>query len=314
MKLLNLSQIEDIVTAASKEELIQCIESAFIALSDGSATVPPVGHLGFTDPPGDVHIKYGFIKGNPYYVIKIASGFYQNQLQGLPNNNGMMLVFNAKTGESECMLQDEGYLTELRTALAGAVVSKHLAPKVIKAIGIIGTGIQARMQLELLSWVTDCKTVYAYGRSSEKLAQFCEEMIEKGFDVNSCDSSAEVAQSCNLIVTTTASQEALLSAEDINPGTHITAMGADAPGKRELSSDLLAKADLIACDSKEQCIDHGEVYHALKDGLIEESSLVEIGELISKSVDRSPDAITVADLTGIATQDIMIASFVLAHR
>lgn len=311
MKTIHLNQIREIIGSSSREDLLQCIEDAFTALSDGSANVPPVGHLGFTEPPGDMHIKYGYIEDDPYYVVKIASGFYQNQNIGLPNNNGLMLVFNAKTGMPECLLQDEGYLTDLRTALAGAVAAKHMASEDIKAIGIIGTGIQARMQLEMLSWITDCKEVYVYGRSADKRDQYQSDMTNQGFRVTTCVTPAEVAAHCNLIVTTTASQNPLLFASDIRPGTHITAMGADAPGKQELDPEILSKSTVLVCDSKAQCLHHGETHFAVSKGLIKESEVKEIGSLMKAPVNREKSDITVADLTGIATQDIKIASFVL---
>lgn len=313
MRIIDLSQIRKVIAESSCEDLLQCIEDAFTALSDGSANVPPVGHLGFTEPPGDMHIKYGYIKDAPYYVVKIASGFYQNQNIGLPNNNGMMLVFNAKTGLPECLLQDEGYLTDLRTALAGAVAAKHMGPQDVKAIGIIGTGIQARMQLEMLNWITDCKEVYVYGRSTAKSVQYQEDMNKQGFSVSVSTSPADVAAHCNLIVTTTASQKPLLFASDIRPGTHITAMGADAPGKQELDPEILSKATILACDSKAQCLHHGETHFAVSEGLIEEDRVKEIGSLLKAPARRKKSDITMADLTGIATQDIKIASFVLTN-
>lgn len=313
MRIINLNQIRETIAGASRQDLLQCIEEAFVALSDGSADVPPVGHLGFTEPAGDMHIKYGYIKGDANYVVKIASGFYQNQSIGLPNNNGLILVFNAKTGIPECLLQDEGYLTDLRTALAGAVAARHLGPKNIKAIGILGTGVQARMQLEMLSWVTDCKEVCIYGRSADKAKQYQQGMTKQGFHVRVCSSPAEIAAHCNLIITTTASQAALLSADDIRPGTHITAMGADAPGKQELAPEILGKATFVACDSKSQCLHHGETHAAVAEGLIGEDEVIELGSLLHGPVQRRKNDITIADLTGIATQDIKIASFVLEN-
>lgn len=312
MRVIGVEEIKSIIDNSSREALLQCIEDAFVSYSDGSATVPPVGHLGFTDPPGDMHIKYGYIKDDPYYVIKIASGFYQNGSIGLPNSNGLMMVFNANTGLPEVLMQDEGFLTDFRTALAGAVVAKHMAPKVVRAIGIIGTGAQAKLQLELLSWVTDCHEVHVYGRTDDKVTSYAAEMCVKGFNITKCESPREVAQHCNLIVTTTASTEPLLSADEIQAGTHITAMGSDVHGKQELSANLLGKADTVTCDSKTQCIDHGETHFAVASGQLKEADVIEIGEWISEQRLRGADQITIADLTGIATQDIKIASLVLA--
>lgn len=311
MRRIGIEEIKAIIAKSDKEGLLRCIEEAFVAYSDGSATVPPVGHLGFTDPPGDMHIKYGHIRNDPHYVIKVASGFYQNDAKGLPNNNGLMMVFNASTGLPEALLEDEGYLTDLRTALAGAVVARHMAPKQIKAIGILGTGVQARLQLSMLGWVTDCRQVYVYGRHSDKMSTYKSDMEAMGFQVTACANPGDVARHANLIVSATAAQSPLLMAAEVSPGTHITALGADAPGKQELDPYLLAKASAVVCDSLAQCIHHGEAHFAVAEGLMSESAITELGARILRPVTRGPQDITIADLTGIATQDIKIAGFVL---
>ena len=276
--------------------------------------MPPVGYLGFDNPPGDVHIKFGYIKDDPYYVIKIASGFYNNAESNLPVGNGMMLAFDAQTGMTKCLLQDEGFLTDLRTSLAGAIAGKHLGPKTINRIGIIGTGVQARLQLISLGYVNSCKDVLVWGRDKDKAEKYKLDMEGAGFNVEAANAIEEVPANCNLIVTTTPSQSALLKAKEIQPGTHITAMGSDADGKQELDPEILAKATIVACDSISQCIDHGEVFHAIKAGLITQDNLMEIGQVISSPIERPEDAITVADLTGIATQDIKITTMVLENQ
>lgn len=121
------------------------------------------------NPPGDVHLKYGYIQGDAYYVIKIASGFYENQKLGLPSSNGLMLLFCQKTGELLSILLDEGYLTDLRTATAGAIAAKYLAPRKVNCIGIVGTGTQARLQLRNLKRITDCRNVIVWGPHKQEL-------------------------------------------------------------------------------------------------------------------------------------------------
>lgn len=128
-------------------DVTTAMEEGFIQYSNGNTVVPPVGELIFDKPPGDVHIKYGYIKKDDYYVIKIASGFYENPGLGIASCQGLMLLFNQKTGELVSVLLDEGYLTDIRTAAAGALVAKYFAPQEIKSVGIIGTGMQARLQL-----------------------------------------------------------------------------------------------------------------------------------------------------------------------
>jgi len=311
-QIVDKSAILKVIERTSHADLLSTIERSFTSYSSGEATVPPVGSLEFDEPPGGVHIKYGYLASSPYYVIKIASGFYDNPKIGLPGSNGLNLVFRQKTGELETILLDEGYLTDLRTALAGAVVAKHFAPTRVERIGIVGTGLQARMQLEEIARATDCHEAIVWGRSAEKTAAYQRDMKAKGFKVSTTLNAEDITATCNLIVTATASKAAILPATGLLPGTLIIAMGADTPGKQELDSAILEKADLILLDSHSQCTHHGEIHKAWEDGL-DENLLVEIGDaLLNKThYPRKPDQLIIADLTGIATQDMLISELVL---
>lgn len=303
---------EEIEAALPKIDLVGIIEEGFVRYSRGEVVVPPVGELLFDNPPGDVHIKYGYIRGDEYYVIKIASGFYDNIKLGLPSTDGMMLVFKQATGELDRILLDSGCLTTMRTAAAGAVAAKHLAPKVVERIGIVGAGLQARAQLRLLKEVTGCRQVVVWGISQEETGRFEAEMSELGFSVTTASDPNDVAAQCTLVVTATPSKTPLLDAASIRPGTHITAIGSDTPEKQELDSAILAKADIVVTDSLAQCVSRGEIYKALEAGAIGTNSIVELGHVISDiSLRRTSDEqITVADLTGLAVQDIQIATAV----
>ena len=134
-----------------------------MAYSKSKAVVPPVAELIFKDTPGDVHIKYGYLTGDDYYVIKIASGFYESPESSRYKNDGLMLLFEQGTGELVSALLDECYLTHVRIAAAGAVVPKYLAPREVRCIGIFGAGMQGRMQLEYLKSITDWRDVIVWG-------------------------------------------------------------------------------------------------------------------------------------------------------
>lgn len=310
-QIIDKKQIKGLLDRTTEKKLIAAMEEGFAAYSRGEVVVPPVGHLQFEQPPGDTHIKYGYIRGDEYYVIKIASGFYNNPAQGLPSSNGLILVFSQQTGELLGILLDEGLLTDVRTGLAGAVAARHLAPSKVEGIGIVGTGIQARMQLYYLKQVTSCRTVTVWGRSEEKLEQYIADMKPEGFDITPTQHIEALTSSSNLIVTCTPATSPLLSAGMIRPGTHITAVGSDTKGKQELESTILDKAGLVVADSLSQCVDHGETHYAVKEGLIEEEDVVELGRIIEEGKGRSDDdQITVADLTGVAVQDIQIARLV----
>ena len=292
-------------------DLVPMIEEGFMAYSQGKSIVPPVGELTFDQPPGDVHIKYGYLIGKTYYVIKIASGFWENEKYGIPNGQGMMLIFEQKTGQPRAILLDDAMLTDIRTAIAGQICAQRLSNN-IRKIGIIGTGLQARLQVEYLSKITDCKDVLVWGRNTKKMNLYKDDMKKLGFEVVLAESAKSVASECNLIITATASNEPLLNKNDILNGTHITAMGSDTPGKRELGPGIIKSADLVVADSIDQCQERGEIACALRDGDISKQQIVELGDVLSgKKLGRQNEKqITVADLTGVAVQDIQIATAV----
>lgn len=309
MQVINLNQIKNILAT---QDIIPCIEVGFAAYSQGKTVIPPVGELLFKNPPGDVHIKYGYMIDDDYYVIKIASGFYENPQINLPSSNGLMLLFSQKTGELLSILLDEGYLTDIRTAAAGAIAAKYLAPNLVHCIGIIGTGTQAKLQLQFLKTSVSCHEVIVFGRSAAKLLKFQQEMDVFGFNIKTTQSINDITSNCNLIVSTTPASIPILFASNINQGTHITAVGADSPHKQELDENIFALADLIVADSISQCIEHGDIAHAIKNKIITPDQLVELGDIINgKYPGRINDQqITIADLTGLAVQDIQIAKAV----
>ncbi|MCL3781022.1 ornithine cyclodeaminase family protein [Prolixibacteraceae bacterium JC049] len=306
---------EAILSIVEKMDVVAAMEKGFIEYSNGNCVVPPVGELLFDEENGETHIKYGYIKGESHYVIKVASGFYNNPQQGIPSSQGLMLVFNQKTGETEGVLLDEGHLTNIRTAAAGALATKYFAPKEIKAIGIIGAGIQARLQLQYLSKYRSCKKVYVWDINRENAELFKTE-LEGEFDITIAANTSELAKACNLIVTTTPSQQPLLMHEDIQQGTHITAVGSDTPEKQELDSDILAYADLVVADSIPQSKSRGEIFQAVSNGKVKPVSVLELGTAIlhPQMHRRSDEETTVVDLTGVAVQDIMIALAVFKNN
>ncbi len=295
-------------------DVVAAMDRAFEIYSDGRATVPPVGELLFEDPPGDAHIKYGYIAGDPVFVIKVATGFYENSKNDLPPNSGLMLVFSASTGLPEAVLLDEGHLTNLRTAAAGAVAAKYLAPGRVDCIGVIGSGLQARMQVEQLTAVTACRAVALWGRRRVAAEACAADLEVAGFTATVEETPAAVASKATLIVTATAATAPLLEGADIRPGTYITAMGSDTTEKQELAADLLGIADVVVADSIDQCLERGEICHALRAGTIRKGDVIELGDLIAGRAPgrTSEDQITVADLTGVAAQDIEVSKAVLA--
>ena len=318
-KLITLDEIRLLLDTDS---LIDEIEAGFVLYSDGKVNVPPVGFMHFDDPPGDVHIKYGSIQEDDYWVLKVASGFYQNPSLGLQASDGVILIFSQHSGALELVLHDRCWLTDMRTAAAGAVAARHLAPQKVDQIGVIGAGVQARMQLEMLCSVVEAKSALIWGRNEEKVGKMIGELessdalLSAGMEVRAVESVQELAETSRLIVTATSAREPVLRADQVQPGTHITAMGSDDDGKQELDVALLGKADRIVADSVSQCSQYGECVHAINAGVISLDDIAELGAVVSDSTDgrTSDDQITIADLTGVAVQDIQIAKMIARAR
>ncbi|MHA1347807.1 MAG: ornithine cyclodeaminase family protein, partial [Candidatus Heimdallarchaeaceae archaeon] len=165
-KIINLKEIKKVI---EKINPIEIIEEGFVAYSQKKVEIPPVGEMVFDDPPGECHIKYGFIKEDDYFVIKVATGFYDNPKINLPAFDGLMLLFSQKTGQLLSILLDEGHLTNIRTASAGAIAAKYMAPKNVKRIGVFGAGTHGRLQPIYLQKVLNCKNIITWGLNQEEL-------------------------------------------------------------------------------------------------------------------------------------------------
>ena len=301
----------DIEEAVDSAALVDAIATGLAAYSAGETTVPPVGLLHFENPPGDVHIKYGFMHGGDRYVVKIASGFYENPDRGLPTSDGIMLVYDRHTGGLEAILADSGYLTELRTGAAGAVAAKLLAPPHVKRVGIIGAGVQGRFQLRMLSHGIGYDEVLVWSRSQERLKAYQCDMDAEGFVVETTTEVDRIADECDLIITATPATHPVLMS--VRPGTHVTALGSDNVGKQELDPGILLGAAVVAADSRSQALHHGECAYAVAAGL-DAGLIVELGEIEAGTARgrTQADDITVADLTGVAIEDIVVAEMALA--
>ncbi|KAK3270728.1 hypothetical protein CYMTET_20888 [Cymbomonas tetramitiformis] len=319
-KVFTLKDINKVLETSALQ-IIDSIAEGFVAYSKGECVVAPVIHLGGDEQPlkggGDCCIKCGFLNDDDFFVVKIAPGSFAGNAQlGIPTNTGLMLVFSSRTGMLECILLDEGILTELRTAACGAIAARLLGPKTVRKIGIVGTGIQARYQVDMLQHVTPCREVVLWGRNQQHIEAMKSDLEAKGvgWKVTTTKDMKELASSCNLIVTVTTAREALLKSEDIQPGTHITCVGADGNGKQELDPTIFSLADLVVADSKKQCTSFGEISHGIHAKTISENKVMEFGELIaSPTLHRKgmdDDRITVLDSAGVAVQDVQIAKMV----
>jgi ornithine cyclodeaminase len=286
------------------------VESAFAALGRGGVAMPPVLHLDLPDLHAEMDVKTAYVPGLPSIALKVSTGFFDNPKRGMPSLSGMMTLISAETGRVEAVLLDNGYLTDVRTALAGAIAADRLAREDAKVAGIVGTGLQARLQLEALRLVRPIERVLIWGRDAAKAEDLARRLEgELGLSVAAAPLE-RVVREADVVVTTTAAREPLLMAEWLHPGLHVTAMGSDAPGKQELAPEVMGRADRIVVDRRSQSERLGELRSALAAGTVSaDRPIDELGEIVAglKPGRRSADEITVCDLTGTGAQDTAIA-------
>jgi len=291
---------------------VGAIREAFRADGEGRTTVPPVVNLQIPGTHGEFHIKTAHIAGVPHVAVKVASGFYDNPAKGLPTGSGLMAVFDAATGLPVALLFDNGYLTDVRTGAAGAVAAECLARRAIGTVGVIGTGVQGRMQVACLREVRAFDRLAAWSPIRDELDRYCEEMRATwGIEARAAAGPEEVCRAADLLVTATPARQPMVRADWLRPGLHVTALGADTPGKQELDAACLALADLVVVDRLAQCAAFGELHAALEAGLLATGDVhAELGAVVAgrRPGRADDDQITIADLTGVGFQDTAIAS------
>ena len=306
---LNSSEIKKCVQL--NRQLIPIIEDAFKSLALGKTTMPPILRLDIEKYHGESDVKAAYIDGLDSYAIKVASGFFNNPNLGLPSSNGLMILLDSKTGMLKSVLLDKGYLTDVRTAIAGAIAAKHLSNPESSNVGIIGAGIQAKMQLEALLLVRNIKTAYIWSRDSKKTNKFVQNIKDKiNIKIIACESPEQTVNLSEILITCTPSKSPIIKSEWLKKGLHITAMGSDAEMKNELDPKIIKDCDYYIPDSQSQTSILGELNHAIKAGLVSaEKKYNELGSVIINSNlgRRNINDVTVADLTGTGVQDTAIA-------
>jgi len=307
--ILNEKEIRECVHL--DETALNEVAEGFTALAEGKATIPPILRIDLAENHGEVDVKTAYIHGFDSFAIKIASGFYNNFKLGLPSGSGMMVLISAQTGYPMAVLLDNGYLTDVRTGLAGAIAARHLSPDRVSTVGVIGSGVQARYQIRSLKLVRDFTKLLVFGIVDEEVDKYVEEMTQElGVEVIKSKDSETVVRQSSVVVTTTPSKVPYLQADWLHPGLHITCMGSDSEDKQELHADVFGAVDRIVCDKKSQVFRLGELHHALDGGFIkDEGEVIELGKLTSGGVPGrlSDEEITVCDLTGVGVQDTQIA-------
>ena len=338
IQILRLDEIERIVQDhAFRTELIAAMAQGFVAFERGDFCAAPIQTLGAPPLAPFVHeddvddnlytaqvcIKSGYFRNHASFVIKVASGGHP-----WPTNSGLMQVYSQRTGQLQALLLDEGLLTELRTAAVGALAIQFFGGS-IQAIGMVGTGVQARYQLELIQTVTCCRTVVLWGRTKAHTQTLQTELTSMGWTVSSVNQADDLLQQCDVIVTTTSARKPVLGCSLMEDNHHnqpqprrtrlIVAIGSDAPGKQELHPHLVAQAPVKVADCVPQSRHRGEFQYYENDDM----SITSLGHAIQDSTldrrssknkdDQQEDdhRLFLVDSSGVSLQDCVIAQMVL---
>jgi ectoine utilization protein EutC len=312
MKLYQRDEIAAVV--GIDEEALHQVEAGFAALGRDEAVQPPILSMSMDEFNSEVDVKTAHIQGWERFAIKVSSGSFDNPKRGLPSLSGLMMLFSAETGRVEAVLFDEGYLTMVRTAVAGAIAAKHLAREDSRRVAVIGAGEQAQRQIEALRLVRNVDTLDVWARRREGAEAYADRMRSQGYTVTVRDNVQAACEQADIIITATPSREPLLYAHDLPEGVHITAMGSDSPDKRELDESVLTRADAFVCDTRAQSEHNGELKAFAGQQREVPFKVHELGRVIERGerLRVSDTAITVCDLTGTGVQDTAIASFALS--
>jgi ornithine cyclodeaminase len=302
---------DDVRRLISMADAIVAVREALAAADRGGAITPVPFGMHLPDADGEVHVKGAYLTGAPVFALKSATGFYRNAELGLPVSGGMTMVHDARSGTLEMLIADGGLLTELRTAAAGAVAADLLARPGARSVAVIGTGGQARYQLQALLEVRPIEQVTVWGRRSAAAEQYRRDMDAAGVTISVAGSAREAVEGAEIVITATSSTRPLIEADWLARGAHVTAVGSDMPHKQELSPQVLVAAGKYVPDSIDAAAESGELHHALEAGLLEVGSVygeltaVASGRLAGRTAD---DELTVADLTGLGVEDAAVAT------
>ncbi len=290
------------------QDAIDAVAATFAALDRAEAASYPVVRERLGAHDAVFGVKTGFDRAAEVLGLKAGGYWPGNAAHGRTNHQSTTLLFDAASGRASALV-GANYLTAVRTGAAAALATRHLARENASIVGMIGTGTQAIYQLEALCCVRPISEVVAWNRSPERLERFLGAVRERGIRCRAAGLE-ETVRSADIIVTATSGQAALVERGWVQKGTHVNAMGSDTAGKQELDPTLMAVAEIYV-DSPEQAISIGECQHAARLGLLPaDLDQRTLGGLVSARLRGRTDAnaITVFDSTGIALQDLAVAS------
>lgn len=305
--LLKQNEVQNII---NMKEIVGAVETAFKAYAEREVQMPAKEYLFFHE--GDLRIMPCYVRSTEKAGVKCVNVHPQNpQEHNLPTVMAIIELVDTQTG-FPLAIMDGTWITDMRTGAAAGVATKYLAKPDSKVLGIVGAGKQACTQLMALNEVMDIQKARVFCRTCDTRTNFAKRAMKTyGFEVEAVDTAEKAVKNADVVVTTTPSRKPIIKSDWISPGTHINAMGADAPSKQELETRLLLKSKIII-DSWDQASHSGEINVPVSQKIIKQKDIhAKLGDvIIGQKTGREGDEITIFDSTGLAVQDVVTAGLI----
>ena len=302
----------DVRTALPMPEAIEAMRDAFAAVSAGTADIPLRTHIPLPDDRGATLTMPAATRSPVRLGAKLLTVFPNNPSRKLPMIQGLVVMFDEETGRASGLLEGMT-LTAIRTGAASGLATELLSKRDASSVAIIGSGTQARTQLEAVCCVRPIERVTIYSRNDANAARFAEEMVDRTgvpVSVQVASSAAAAADGADIICTATSASDPVLASADVAAGTHVNAVGSYTPQMRELDVELLSRARIVVDQRSAALAEAGELIAAIDAGAVREEELIELGEIISgtRRGRLGDDEITVFKSVGLAVQDLCAAA------
>jgi ornithine cyclodeaminase/alanine dehydrogenase-like protein (mu-crystallin family) len=297
--LLNESDVRAILTMPLA---LEAVEQSFRRLADGSAILHSRQRL---HVPGKSYLHYMAAADSTggYMGMKI----YSSAREGL---RFLVPLFEVQSGDLAALIEAD-YLGQMRTGAASGVATRVMARTDARSVAVIGTGLQARTQLEAVSLVRKLEKIRAFGRDRERREQFAKEMSERvRIPVTSVDSAEEAVRGADIVITSTTATNPVVEGRWLSPGVHINAIGANFPQKRELDTEAVNRSNVIAADSPEQSRhESGDLIQVFGEDAERWAAVRELSEIVAGKIPgrTNDDQISLFKSNGIAIEDIVVA-------
>jgi ornithine cyclodeaminase/alanine dehydrogenase-like protein (mu-crystallin family) len=307
---------EDVRQAVSMAEAIEAVKVAYAQLSAGQATVPLRTPIDLPAHAGITLFMPAYLASSDALGAKVVSVHDRNPEQGLPLIHALVLLIDPTTGQPLAAMEG-GYLTALRTGAASGVATHYLARPNARIVACFGAGTQAETQLEAVCAVRDISRAWVVDPNGDKARQFCQKLAGRGripTDLRLADSPAQAVRDADVVVCATTSTTPVFDGQDLQPGTHVNAIGAYRPDMQEVDATTILRATVVV-DQRQACLaEAGDLILPLKQGLITGDKIyAEIGEIVlGRKLARSDSQeITYFKSVGNAVQDVAVGQLAL---